>query len=62
MVGTGNGTGTERFPKPRIRKGKGKLYLTRPGNGKETLYTKFGNVDITGKKHGGTMQKFMKVQ
>ena len=47
MVGTGNGSGTERFPKPKKREGKGKLSLSRPGNGKETLYYKFGNVDIT---------------
>ena len=44
--GTGNGTGTERFPKPGRRKGKGKLSLSRPGNGKVTLYQKFWNVDI----------------
>ena len=38
--------GKEIFPKVDQRKGKGKLYLFRPGNGKETLYQNFWNVDI----------------
>ena len=48
--GERNGKGKESFPKVEQRKGKGKLYLFRPGNGKETLYQNFWKVDIAGFK------------